>query len=95
MTDEPNIPTPKAPTLKAPEIKVPKLTPPRLPTLEESAAAGLAANSPKPRPNYTSIDHHFDGSHTVSHEYDDPAKNISYAKADLNGVNDGLDEHLS
>lgn len=43
----------------------------------------------------THIEHHDDGSHTVTHHHhEDPKKDYSYAKPDLDGVHDGLEQHL-
>jgi len=82
------IPTPTFPTASGGTPK-PMTAAGTIPTTKTTASG----TTPQ-KPNFTRIDHHFDGSHTVSHEYDDPAKNISYAKADLSGVNDGLDQHV-
>jgi hypothetical protein len=42
----------------------------------------------------THITHHADGSHTVKHEHEDGASHQEYAKPDLDGVHDGLQDHM-
>lgn len=42
----------------------------------------------------TTVDHHDDGSHTVRHEHEDGVSHMSYAKADLDQLHDGLQDHL-
>ena len=43
----------------------------------------------------TVIDHHTDGTHTMTHEHEtDPKGNVTGAKADLMGVHGGLDENI-
>ena len=44
----------------------------------------------------TIIDHHSDGSHTMTHEHEsgDSTKNITGAKENLDGVHDGLEENI-
>lgn len=46
----------------------------------------------------TEIEHHSDGSHTVRHhvhpDHMHEMKDKSYAAADLDGVHDGLQEHM-
>jgi hypothetical protein len=42
----------------------------------------------------TVIDHHPDGSHTIKHERRDGGEPVDYARPDLDGVHDGLEEHL-
>ena len=41
----------------------------------------------------THIEHHGDKSHTVRHTHEDGTEK-SYAAADLDGVHDGLEEHM-
>lgn len=43
---------------------------------------------------HTHIEHHDDGSHTVRHEHEDGISHKSYAAADLDGVHDGLEDHI-
>jgi hypothetical protein len=56
--------------------------------------------SKKPRFKRTVIDHHDNGSHTSRHEPrmasdgEKPGDEVSYASADLDGVHDGLEQHL-
>jgi hypothetical protein len=42
----------------------------------------------------THIEHHDDGSHTVRHDHENPDQSKSYAAADLDGVHDGMEDHL-
>lgn len=43
---------------------------------------------------WTDIDHHEDGSATVHHEHEDGKSHKTYAVSDLDGVHDGLEDHL-
>lgn len=43
----------------------------------------------------THIEHHSDGSHTVHHRHEDPAKDVKYAAGDHDGMMDGMMEHTS
>lgn len=47
----------------------------------------------KHRHKRTIIDHHSNGSHTVRHSPDTPEE-VSYAAPDLDGVHDGMEEHV-
>ena len=42
----------------------------------------------------TTVKHHKDGSHTVHHHHEDPAKDVEHAVADHDGMMDSMQEHL-
>jgi len=43
----------------------------------------------------THIELHDDGSATIHHKHQDPAKDVKHAAADLDGIHDSLQEHLN
>jgi hypothetical protein len=47
-----------------------------------------------PKYHRTEIEHHLDGSHTVRHHRIDGGPHVSYAAADLDGIHDGLEDHI-
>jgi hypothetical protein len=62
---------------------------------EDSKSEKKESKKKKHQFKRTIIDHHTDGSHTMTHEHEsDPTKNITGAKADLDGVHDGLEENI-
>jgi hypothetical protein len=77
--------------MASPSVSIPI---PTAPTASGGTPKPTPAQLRKPNFDSTRILHHGDGSHTVFHESSDPGQNVSYAKADLNGVHDGLDQHL-
>ena len=42
----------------------------------------------------TTVKHHKDGSHTVHHHHEDPAKDIEHVVADHDGMMDSMQQHL-
>ena len=48
----------------------------------------------KARMKHTHIEHHADGSHTIRHTPMEGGEEVSYSKPDLDGVHDGLEEHV-
>jgi len=51
-------------------------------------------SSKKKKMKHTHIEHHNDGSHTVRHTPMGGGEEMSYSKPDLDGVHDGLEEHV-
>ena len=78
--------------MASPSVSIPTPT-------AQTASGGKPTPTPaqlrKPNFDSTRILHHSDGSHTVFHENSDPSQNVSYAKADLQGVKDGLDANVA
>jgi hypothetical protein len=52
------------------------------------------AGGSKRKHKHTHIEHHEDGSHTVRHTPMGGGEEVSYSKPDLDGVHDGLEEHV-
>jgi len=64
------------------------------PEKSKSESKPKAEKKKKHRMKSTHIDHHPDGSHTVRHTPMEGGEEVSYAKPDLDGVHDGLEEHV-
>jgi hypothetical protein len=61
----------------------------------ESKSESKSKDGKKTRKHkHTHIEHHDDGSHTVRHTPVDGGQEVSYSKPDLDGVHDGLEEHI-
>jgi|SRR5579859_588737 len=42
----------------------------------------------------TTIEHHDDGSHTITHEHEDGKSHKKHAVTDLDGIHDSMENHL-
>lgn len=60
----------------------------------ETKPAAKKEEKKKTRYRHTHIEHHSDGSHTVRHVPTEGGEEMSYSKPDLDGVHDGLEEHV-
>lgn len=43
----------------------------------------------------TTVEHHPDGSHTITHEHEDGKSHKKHAVMDLDGVHDSIEDHLN
>lgn len=60
----------------------------------ESKGMSKDPKAKKAKHKMTHIEHHPDGSHTVRHTPMGGGEEVSYSKPDLDGVHDGLEEHM-
>jgi hypothetical protein len=94
---EPKSKTPLAESLLSNDSKPKVAAAPKAssaPKLTEPKAAGVEGAGGKKKHKHTHIEHHDNGTHTTRHTPVGGGEETSYASQDLDGVHDGLEQHV-